>query len=293
MVDPQSPFNSKSKLREFLDHSHEGILDLMNTLAHPKRLEMLIAMLGGTNITFKDLQHKTELQKSALSHHLSVLVDKSLIEKKEKGLYQITIDGDDLLERIAHSYLESKLREQQRLEQLLKLIGKTNPYNNQGVITMGKEKEILKIVKLPKLRVVSFHSKDSKSPEPEAWSKLENWAKPKGMFNRPEIHQIYGFNNPNPTKEQPLYGYEFWITVDDDFEVESELTVKTFDGGLYAVMSCSGVESIAPTWAKLVERVTDSEYKLVKTHQWLERHVDPHNTELTTFVLDLYAPVAE
>ena len=73
MVDPQSPFNSKSKLREFLDHSHEGILDLMNTLAHPKRLEMLIAMLGGTNITFKDLQHKTELQKSALSHHLSVL----------------------------------------------------------------------------------------------------------------------------------------------------------------------------------------------------------------------------
>ncbi|MHA2290329.1 MAG: effector binding domain-containing protein [Promethearchaeota archaeon] len=293
MVASQSPFNSKSKLREFMLHSSEGITDLINTLAHPKRLEILINALGGAEITFRDLQEKTELQKSALSHHLSVLSDKSLIDKKEKGIYQITIYGDDLLEKIAQSYLESKLREQQRLERLLQLIGKTSPYISQEVPTMGKEKEILKIVQLPKLRVVSFHVKESKSPEGEAESMLEKWAKPKGMFDKPDIHQVYGFNNPNPTKEQPLYGYEFWVTIPDDFEVESEMTVKTFDGGLYAVMSCQGVESIGPTWGKLVERVTESKYNLVKTHQWLEHHVNPHNTDPNTFVLDLYAPIAD
>ncbi len=293
MVAPQSPFDSKHKLREFMTVSLEGIVDLMNSLAHPKRLEMLIFMIGGDNVTFKGLQEKTELQKSALAHHLSVLTDKSLIEKKEKGIYQITIDGDDLLEKIAHSFLESKLREQKRLERLLQLIGKTSPYINQEVSKMGKEKEILKIVQLPKLRVVSFHAKDSKTPEEEAWTMLENWAKSKDMFNRPDIHQIYGFNNPDPTKEQPLYGYEFWITVNDDFEVESGKTVKSFDGGLYAVMSCGGVENITPTWGKLVERVSESKYTLVKTHQWLEHHVDPHNTDLNTFVLDLYAPISE
>ncbi|MHA2096139.1 MAG: effector binding domain-containing protein, partial [Candidatus Hodarchaeales archaeon] len=273
--------------------SLDGVVDLMNTLAHPKRLEMLITMLGGADITFKDLQEKTELQKSALAHHLSVLQEKSLIVKKEKGLYQITIDGDDLLEKIAHSYLESKLREQQRLERLLKLIGKTNPYINQEAKTMGKEKEILKIVKLPKLRVVSFHVKESKSPEGEAESMLEKWAKPKGMFDQPDIHQVYGFNNPDPTKEQPLYGYEFWVTIPDEYEVESGMTVKSFDGGLYAVMSCCGWQKIGPTWGKLVERVSESKYKLVKTHQWLEHHVNPHNTDPDTFILDLYAPIAE
>ncbi len=293
MVAPQSPFDSKEKLREFLSQAQVEISNLINTLGHPKRLEILTKMVGGASVTFRELMAWTELQKSALANHLSVLSDKSLIEKQEKGLYQITMLGDDLLEKIALTYLESKLREQQRLEQLLKLIGKTGSYVNQEVMTMGKEKEILKIVKLPELRVISFHVKDSESPEQEAWNMLENWAKPKGIFNQPDIHQIYGFNNPDPTKEQPLYGYEFWITINDDFEVDDELQVKNFDGGLYAVMSCSGVENITPTWIKLVDRVSDSKYKLVKSHQWLEHHVDPHNTDLKTFVLDLYAPITE
>jgi DNA gyrase inhibitor GyrI len=113
------------------------------------------------------------------------------------------------------------------------------------------------------------------------------------MFNKPNLHQIFGFNNPDPCKDKPLYGYEFWISVGEDFEVDPDLTVKNFGGGLYAVMSCSGVENISPTWGELVKRVQNSKYKLVKTHQWLEHHVDPHNTDINTFVLDLYAPIAE
>ncbi|NHJ02835.1 MAG: ArsR family transcriptional regulator [Candidatus Heimdallarchaeota archaeon] len=293
MTASDSPFTSKAKLREFMLQSLDGILDLLNSLAHPRRMELLLYMLGGRPISFKELQEQIDLQKSALAHHLSVLVDKSLVEKTEKGVYQITLDGDDLLERIAHSFLEAKFREQARLEQLLQMIGKTSPYPDIEVTPMVQEKEVLKIVRLPPLRVISIHAQDSESPELDAWGRLEAWAKPKGLFDRPDKHQIYGFNNPNPTKDNPRYGYEFWITIDDDFQVDADLPVKSFDGGLYAVMTCRGAENIGPTWSKLVKRVEASKYRLVKTHQWLEHHINPHNMDPNTFVLDLYAPIAD
>ncbi|MHA1543170.1 MAG: winged helix-turn-helix domain-containing protein, partial [Candidatus Hodarchaeales archaeon] len=99
-------FDSKNNLREFMIKSIDGIIDLLKTLDHPKRLEMLISMIGVESTTFKELLEISDLQKSALAHHLSVLVEKGMIEKKEKGVYQITIDGEDLLKRIAESYIE-------------------------------------------------------------------------------------------------------------------------------------------------------------------------------------------
>ncbi len=270
--------------------SIDGIIDLLKTLDHPKRLEMLISMIGGDTIPFKELLTITKLQKSALAHHLSVLVDKGMIEKKEKGIYQITIDGEDLLERIAESYIEAKIREQNRLDQLLQSIGKSFIKIDEG--HQMKENK-MKIVKLPKMRVVSFHVHESKTPENEAFKLLEAWAKPKGLFNVPAQHQVYGFNNPNPTKEKPEYGYEFWITVGETFTVEESQTVKTFEGGLYAVMTCKGVENITPTWGDLVKKVEDSDYNPSKTHQWLEHHINPQVSDIKELLLELYAPISE
>jgi len=111
MQPKRESFDSKDKLQKFMTKSIDGIIDLLKTLDHPKRLEMLISMIGGDTITFKELLAVTELQKSALAHHLSVLVDKGMIEKKEKGIYQITIDGEDLLERIAESFSSQSVRD--------------------------------------------------------------------------------------------------------------------------------------------------------------------------------------
>ena len=174
------------------------------------------------------------------------------------------------------------------------MIEKESPFIDHEVIIMNKEQEILKIVPLPRMRVVSFHVTNSKTPETEAWKLLEAWAKPKGLFDNPSIHQVYGFNNPDPTKENKgIYGYEYWISIGDEFEVDPDQTIKTSNGGLYAVMSCRGMETITPTWGELVKKVKNSNYKLVNTHQWLEHHVDPHNTDHESFTLDLYAPIAE
>jgi len=151
----------------------------------------------------------------------------------------------------------------------------------------------MKIVKLPKMRVVSFHVHESKTPEEVAFKLLEAWANPQGLFKKPAEHQVYGFNNPNPTKEKAEYGYEFWITVSEEFTVAESQTIKTFEGGLYAVMTCKGVKNIAPTWGELAKRIDNSDYNPSKSYQWLEHHINPLVSDYNELLFELYAPISE
>jgi DNA gyrase inhibitor GyrI/DNA-binding transcriptional ArsR family regulator len=290
MQPKRESFDSRIELQKFMKKSIDGILELLKTLDHPARLEMMISMIGRETNSFKELLEISELQKSAVAYHLSVLVDKGMIEKKEKGVYQITIDGEDLLEKIAESYIEARIREQKRLDQLLRSIGKSPIRIEEGYHMKVNE---MKIVKLPKMRVVSFHVKESKTPEEEAFGLLKAWAEPQGLFKKPAQHQVYGFNNPDPTKEKPTYGYEFWITVGEDFTVDESQSVKSLEGGLFAVMTCKGVENISTTWGELVKRIEDSEYNPTKTHQWLEHHLTPTVSDHNELLLELYAPISE
>ena len=82
-----------------------------------------------------------------------------------------------------------------------------------------------RIVKLDPMRVASVRAV-SETPEVDAWSKLREWARPKGFLQDDENHPIFGFNNPNPQPDQKEYGYEFWIKVDSDVESEGEVQVK-------------------------------------------------------------------
>ncbi|MDY6965084.1 MAG: GyrI-like domain-containing protein [Halobacteriota archaeon] len=162
--------------------------------------------------------------------------------------------------------------------------------------------EIIKIVRLPPFRVVSFHVKDSKIPEEEAWTKLEAWAKPKGMFDDPAKHQIFGFNNPIPMGESELRGYEFWITIPDNFPVK-DATVKRYPGGIYAVTTCRSVNNIGTAWSKLYEWLKSGEtFKLAYPEDYdfengpaleLEHHLNPRVMDVNEIVLDCYMPICE
>ena len=289
-----SPIESKEKLREFLLHSRDTIIDFLRTLDHPKRLEILALLYNGNVLSFRDLEEETRLQKSALSNHLAVLINQTFIQKSEKGIYHIAETGTDILEKITKSYIEARVREQENLIHLFELIGRKMDYISEDIFMTNVEiGSVLKIVQLPAMKVVSFHCEESESPEIEAKNLLSQWAKPKGLLASPQRHQVYGFNNPNPVKDKKTYGYEFWITIPDNFEVEENMAIKDFSGGLYAVMSCRGVSTIASTWATLVETVKKTNYRLVNTHQWLEHHVDPMNEDYETFILDLNCPIKE
>ncbi|UCH32327.1 MAG: GyrI-like domain-containing protein [Candidatus Bathyarchaeota archaeon] len=189
--------------------------------------------------------------------------------------------------------------------------------------------DFIKIVHLPPMRVLSFHSLGEHlgDPEDKAGREMFAWAKPRGLLDDPKKHQVFGFNNPDPPMNKEggpepnkPYGYEFWITVDEDFAAESDMNIKTVDGGMYAVITCR-VESpaeIGRAWGSLIQWIQKSEkytfhpnWKGLKSH-YKNNHVEHGITGLENhlsllapppkgkpwqcserLIMDIYAPVIE
>lgn len=149
----------------------------------------------------------------------------------------------------------------------------------------------VRIVTLDPMRVASVLG-FGPSPEAAAWQKLAAWAGPRGLLAEPDRPRIFGFNNPSPSPASPNYGYEFWIVVGPDVQAEGDVRIKQFDGGLYAVTRCQGVDNITPTWKQLVAWLAASAYRQAH-HQWLEEHISTVDVAPNELTLDLYAPIAQ
>jgi len=109
----------------------------------------------------------------------------------------------------------------------------------------------VRIVELESLRVASALGFGA-IPELEAWEKVLSWAGSKNLLEDLSQLRFFGFNNPDPSAGSPNYGYEQWMTITADIEGDDEIKVKEFPGGLYAVKSCQGIETIYPSWQSLV-----------------------------------------
>jgi effector-binding domain-containing protein len=148
----------------------------------------------------------------------------------------------------------------------------------------------VKIVNLKPMRVVSAYGFGAE-PEGIAWGKIKAFAQKIGVELETEGVTTYGFNNPNPSKGSPNYGYEIWLPVADDVEPEGDLRMLDFCGGLYAVTTFKGLENIGEVWKQLVKWRESSKYKHAH-HQWLEElltdEVPPEE-----FVFNLYLPISE
>ncbi len=152
----------------------------------------------------------------------------------------------------------------------------------------------VRIINLPPLRVASVHAY-STSPEHDAWTRLVDWAGPRGLLKDLQTHRIFGFNNPNPSPGSPQYGYEFWIVVGPEIEGGDGATIKDFPGGLYAVTRCEVMgdgERITQTWQQLVKWGQKSTYEHDPSHQWLEEHLSEVTPGIENLVMNLYMPVA-
>ncbi|MCE7748074.1 MAG: helix-turn-helix domain-containing protein [Candidatus Heimdallarchaeota archaeon] len=297
------PFHNKESIQLFILESLVEISNLHKALDHPTRLEILARLLTEP-MEFGDLQEKLRIAKTSLANHLTTLVDCGLVEKRERGFYQISFDGEDILTSSAKTFLEIKVREQEKLETLrLRYEALINKYTVLGSeIKMFKENDF-KIVNLPEMKVVSFHAMGEflGDPEPKAGEKLYSWAEPQGLYDKPEKHRVFGFNNPDPkydkesgtfiiNKENP-YGYEFWMTIDDDFEVDGNLTVKTIPEGLFVTKSCVGVHDLGRAWKELGDWVKESkEYKFAP-HQCLEENTNPKVSDGNKIPFILYFPI--
>jgi DNA gyrase inhibitor GyrI len=152
----------------------------------------------------------------------------------------------------------------------------------------------VRIERLEPMRIASVQA-IGESPEPEAWQKLRAWAEPRGLLEDIEQHPVFGFNNPPPDPDREGYGYEFWIKVDADSQRVGEISIKDYEGGLYAVTTCKllgdAEGEIPEVWMKLLDWVNRSKYTWRKTHE-LEKTHDPM-VPIEEIVLDLYLPIEE
>jgi effector-binding domain-containing protein len=156
----------------------------------------------------------------------------------------------------------------------------------------------VRIVTLDPMRVASARG-FGESPEPIAWSKLLTWAESKGLLENLDEVRFFGFNNPNPSPDNPNYGYEQWITVGPDVTAEGDVEIKEFPGGRYVVSQCKGIENIGTTWQQTAAWVKENSYTIGQ-HQWLEECLTKpksvasmDKTPLEDYVMELYCPIEE
>jgi DNA gyrase inhibitor GyrI/DNA-binding transcriptional ArsR family regulator len=297
MDDP--PFESRKAMEEFVLESLDEIISILKALDHPQRMRILTLMVTESK-TFQQLMELTDLQKSALGNHLSILQEKNLIQKIDRGIYQICPDGECLVGHLAQSHLENKVREQDRLERIQRLIGK---YTILGDESMSEEETPSKIktdldvriITLDPMRIASVRAtgKDIGAPESKAWNIMSTWAEEEGLLDNLEKHPVYGFNNPDPSPDREEYGYEFWIKIGSDIQPKKDIEVKDFSGGVYAVTTTRRMveDDVTPAWKKLAEWVKTSKYEF-GNHQLLEKPLNPR-AKPEDLILDLYCPIKE
>ncbi|MFX1283002.1 MAG: ArsR/SmtB family transcription factor [Promethearchaeota archaeon] len=94
------------------------IAEITKAISHEKRLKILILVMDEAQ-DFSSLLAKTELQKTALSNHLSKMLQFNLIKRVERGKYLITTDGLKLLTLITSFYHEASVKQELERKKLI------------------------------------------------------------------------------------------------------------------------------------------------------------------------------
>ncbi len=158
---------------------------------------------------------------STIRNILNVFVS-HLNEKINKGLSLDLLEDSEIVEIVnTLSLSKSNLKEDFSMEKL-----------NETQKVMDSKMDI-RIIYLPPVTVASSQF-IGENPEDNAGEQLNSFIENSKLFEIKKDSRVYGFNNPSPKKDQQFYGYEFWVTIPDDMQVNAPLEVKKFEGGLYA-----------------------------------------------------------
>jgi len=171
-------------------------------------------------------------------------------------------------------------------------------YANQDPELLEKYPDIIVLKELKPCKV-AYYCHYGTEPEEGAFSVMRDWLKRSGLNFEKDKLRIFGFNNPSPASpDQKEYGYEVWVTINDDFVVNDELVkTKTFKGGHYAVCTVRGLtpsgdgSAIFDTWQRFNKWLSESKYT-AGNHQWLEEHLNFNDEFEYTGGMDLYMPIA-
>ena len=88
---------------ERLQQLQGKLLKIIKAVDNQSRFRTLVSLMS-TPRAFQDIKGITGLEKSTLSIHLNTLIDASLVEKYQHGVYRITDMGLELLESLLSVY---------------------------------------------------------------------------------------------------------------------------------------------------------------------------------------------
>lgn len=91
--------SSENSFTDSSSQSFDDILNIVKAIGKGKRLQILTTLLNGPK-SFIALKNETQLEKTALSNHLTILIKQELSTKPEHGKYQPTEDGKIFIQAI-------------------------------------------------------------------------------------------------------------------------------------------------------------------------------------------------
>lgn len=146
----------------------------------------------------------------------------------------------------------------------------------------------IRIEELPAMQVASFKG-FSKTPEMDAHNAAVEWAEEKGLI---KDYRTFGFNNPPPwDTEGPEYGYELWVVIGKDTEVDEGIEIIDYPTTLCAVTSIDRLEQIGDAWEFLYNWVKGTNEYVHPDMNGLEEVTSPLGTPEEEFSFNLYLPV--
>ena len=109
--------NIYDELRISILDSFSQIIDILKSLGNENRLKILLSLLE-KNKSYGTIVKELSLKKTAVSNHLTQLLNTKLIERGDYGIYKITGDGIEILKGIEKAYQQSPSRKIERFQAL-------------------------------------------------------------------------------------------------------------------------------------------------------------------------------
>lgn len=149
----------------------------------------------------------------------------------------------------------------------------------------------VEIVDLNSMHVVAAMGYGAE-PEYEAWDAILEFARDQQIDPWDQTHRFFGFNNPDPIPDRPAYGYEQWMTVDDEVDALPPLETKEVPGGRYAMTHIQGLNTIGEAWQGLVRWCSEHGLEVAGDREpCLEEVLTPIDQPTDKWELNLYLAV--
>lgn len=203
-----------------------GQIMILRKLRIPLRQIAEILKSDSAKVAIEVLEHSlSEIDEEITSLSTIRSIIEIFIQKLNLNTAKFALPDDELLD-IIDSLTVSKMnfKEKKTMEEL-----------SQASETLSKlSDKYVRIVYLPPAAVASIHAIGG-TPELDTDAMARQFIKKTRLdLHKPDF-KYYGFNHPDGTKADGSdHGYERWLTIPDDWEVEAPFVKKQFPGGLYA-----------------------------------------------------------